>query len=168
MTQAQVEVIADPARIAADRLAIDDLHARYIFALNWQDADTVASLFAEDGVLDWVGGVVEGREAIRAEVRNMRAFFGRFEEADAPLHPARLRHFVTNKLVDIQGDAAKSIAYWFELNNDNRLRWPYVGAYGHYEDEIRRTPAEGWRFVRRTIFNEQMSERAGPQHNPAW
>lgn len=154
-------------RLAADRMEIDDLHSRYIFALNWQDADTVASLFTEDAVFDWLGGIVTGRENIRAEVRNMRAFFGKMEDGDAPNYPARLRHFVTNKLVDIQGDEASSLAYWFELNNDNRLRWPYVGAYGHYEDGLRRTP-DGWRFTRRKIFNEQIKDRIGPETNPAW
>ena len=152
---------------AVDRLAIDELHSRYIMALNWQDADTVAALFTEDGVLDWAGGVVEGREAIRHEVRGMRDHFAKLEEADAPMRAARLRHFVTNKVFDIAGDQARSLAYWLELNNDNRVRWPYVGAYGHYEDEIVRT-AEGWRFKRRTIFNEQMEERKGPQTNPAF
>ncbi len=159
------EAMQDAIDAIADRLAIDDLYSRYIFALNWQDADTVASVFAEDGVLDWAGGVVAGRDAIRGEVERMRTHFARLEEADAPLHPARLRHFLTNKLIDIGWDEARSLAYWLEVNDDNRLRQPYVGAYGHYEDRLRRTP-EGWRFVRRTIFNEQMSERAGPRDNP--
>lgn len=150
-----------------DRLAIDELHGRYIFALDWFDADTVASTFTEDGVLDWAGGVIEGREAIRSAIAGMRAYFGRLEEADTPQRPARLRHFVTNKLIAIEGDEARTLAFWFELNNDNRPRWPYVGAYGHYEDKVVRT-GEGWRFSRRTIFNEMMEERKGPAANPAW
>ena len=152
-------------RHALDKLAIDELHSRYTLALNWQDADAVADTFAEDGVLDWAGGVIEGREAIRAEVHGMRAFFAKSEAADAPLRAAHLRHFVTNKIIDIDGDRARTIGYWFELNNDNRLRWPYVGAYGHYEDEAVRTP-EGWRFTRRTIFNEQMEDRTAPARMP--
>lgn len=150
-----------------DRMTIDELHSRYIFALDWYDADIVASLFAEDGVLDWAGGVVEGREAIRAAVAEMRVYFGKFEAVDAPTRPARLRHFVTNKVMDICGDQARTVAFWFELNNDNRPRWPYVGAYGHYEDTLVRT-ADGWRFKRRTIFNEMMDERKASPANPAW
>ena len=159
----------DPVALqkALDRFAIDELHSRYMFALDWRDADTVASLFAVDGVLDWAGGVVEGREAIRAEVRGMRGYFGKREAAEAPTRPSRLRHFVTEKLFDIQGDRARSLAYWFEIDDDNRHRWPYVGGYGHYEDEIVRTD-EGWRFARRTIFNETMAERAAPAINPGW
>ena len=97
----------------------------------------------------------------------MRAYFGKFEEADKPLRPSRLRHFVTNKLIKIEGDIAHTLAFWFEIDNDNRQRWPYVGAYGHYEDEIVRTP-EGWRFKLRKIFNENTDERAAPAKNPGW
>jgi len=149
-----------------DRMQIDELHSRYMFGLDWHDADAVAATFAEDGVLDWLGGVVEGREAIRAEVGQMKAYFGKFEAADAPTRPSRLRHFVTNKVFDIEGDTARTLAFWFEIDNDNRHRWPYVGAYGHYEDEIVRT-TEGWRFKRRTIFNENTDVRKGPATNPA-
>lgn len=169
MTQPEATGQPSPAEIREllDRVEIDELHGRYMFALDWFDADTVASTFTEDGVLHWAGGIVEGREAIRTKIREMRSYFGRFEEADAPMRPARLRHFVTNKLITFDGDRARTLAFWFELNNDNRLRWPYLGAYGHYEDEVLRT-AEGWRFTRRTIFNEMMEERKGPAENPAW
>ena len=77
-------------REALDKLAIDELHSRYVWAINWQDADTVAACFAPDGVLDWAGGVVAGRENIRREVFGMRDWFGKLAAADAPLHPARL------------------------------------------------------------------------------
>ena len=159
----------DPAAIQQmlDRMAIDELHGRYLFALDWLDADTIAALFTEDGVLDWAGGIVEGREAIRAEVHQMVDYFGRLAQADAPKRPSRLRHFVTNKLFRIDGDRATSLAFWFEIDNDNRQRWPYVGGYGHYEDEILRT-AQGWRFTRRKIFNELIEDRIGPATNPGW
>jgi len=159
----------DPAAVAEllDRARIDELHSRYLFALDWLDAGVIASLFTEDGVLDWAGGVIEGRDSIRAAVIGMQAHFGKFEKADAPLRPSRLRHFVTNKVMQIEGDTARTLAFWFELDNDNRHRWPYVGAYGHYEDELVRT-GSGWLFKRRTIFNEMMDERKGPAANPAW
>jgi hypothetical protein len=158
----------DPEAIqdAIDRIAIDDLHGRYMFALDWLDGETVASLFTTDGVLDWAGGVIEGREAIREAIIAMRGYFSARGAAEAPLRGPRLRHFVTNKVMNVAGDRATTLAFWFELDNDNRHRWPYVGGYGHYEDELIRTP-EGWRFVRRKIFNEMMEERAGPPANPA-
>ena len=51
---------------AADRAEIEDLQARYMFALDWQDADAYAAAFTEDGVLDWAYSMVRGRETIRA------------------------------------------------------------------------------------------------------
>ena len=154
------------AKYAADRAEIEDLQARYVFALDWQDADAYASTFTEDGVLDWAGGIAKGREAIRAEVRGMRASFAKKEAGDAPRRPARLRHFTTNAVLKIDGDHATHVAYWFEINNDGRDRWPYVGGYGHYEDELRRVNGH-WLYTKRKIFNEVMDSRAAGPQNPA-
>ncbi|MFM1885371.1 MAG: hypothetical protein RL026_528 [Pseudomonadota bacterium] len=151
---------------ARDRAEIEDLSARYVFALNWQDADAYAATFTEDGVLDWAGGVVKGREAIRSEVRNMRGYFAKREQAEAPTRPARLRHFVTNRIIKVEGDRASSVAYWVEFNNDNRERWPYVGAYGHFEDELRKVGGR-WLIARHVIYNEAMADRAAPAVSPA-
>lgn len=153
------------AGYAEDRARIEDLQSRYMFALNWQDAEAYAATFTEDGVLDWAGGVVEGRAAIIAEVRGMRAHFARHEQADAPIRPARLRHFITNVTLSVEGDHARGRAYWFELNNDARDRWPYVGGYGHYEDALRRVDGT-WLFSRRKIFNEVLEARAATSTNP--
>lgn len=152
---------------AAERALVDNLYARYAFAADWQDADTYASLFTTEGVLDWAGGVVEGREAIRQEVKNMRGNFASLEAEDAPLRPARLRHFITNLALDIEGDTATGRAFWVEFDNRNPERQAYSGAYGHSEDELRKVNGE-WLFARRVIFNEEMDERAAPASNPAW
>jgi hypothetical protein len=149
----------------ADRVEIQDLQARYLFALDWQDADAYAATFTADGVLDWAGGVVDGREAIRKEVHGMRAYFEKREQADAPVRPARLRHFISNVVVDFDGDRATGRAYWFELYDDNRDRRPYVGGYGHYEDELRRVDGH-WLFTRRKIYNEMLPSRPASSVNP--
>jgi hypothetical protein len=150
---------------AADRVEIQDLQARYMFALDWQDADAYAATFTEDGVLDWAGGVVHGREAIRKEVQNMRAMFAKREQGDAPVRPARLRHFITNVVLDFDGDRATGRAYWLELNNDNRPRYPYVGGYGTYEDELHKVNGR-WLFSRRKIYNEVLQDRVSEPRNP--
>jgi len=152
---------------ASDRAKIENLFARYAFAADWQDADTYASLFTEDGVLDWARGVVTGREAIRNEVHNMRANFAVQETKDAPLRPARLRHFITNLVVDIQDDKAKARAFWVEFDNRNPERKAYSGAYGHSEDELKKVNGQ-WMFASRKIFNEEMAARTASMANPAW
>jgi len=147
------------------RSAIEDLQARYMFALDWQVPDDYAATFTEDGVLDWAGGIVKARDAICAECHNMRALFRGRAEGDAPARAARLRHFITNMVVRVEGDRAWGRAYWFEIDNDTRNRWPYVGGYGHYEDELRKVDGE-WLFCWRKIFNECMADRAADDDNP--
>ena len=151
---------------AQDRAEIEDLQARDLFALDWQDADAYAACFTEDGVLDWAGSVAKGREAIRAEVRGMRAAFAKKEAADAPRRPSRLRHFVTNVVLQVRGDAATETAYWLEVNNEVRDRWPFVGGYGHYVDPLRRVNGR-WLYTSRKIYNEIMDSRAAGPENPA-
>ena len=44
-----------------DRAEIEDLQARYLFALDFHDPDLYVSTFTEDGVLDYGSGDVKGR-----------------------------------------------------------------------------------------------------------
>jgi uncharacterized protein (TIGR02246 family) len=152
---------------ANDRAQVENLLSRYCFALDWQDADLYASLFTDDGVLDWAGGVAKGHEAIANEVHNMRANFAKQEQEDAPLRPARLRHFISNVVLEVQGDTAKSRDFWMEFNNRNPERKAYSGAYGHAENELRKVNGK-WLLVSRKIFNEEMPARSAPMTNPAW
>jgi hypothetical protein len=126
-----------------------------------------SATFTEDGILDWAGGITRGRDAIRADVRGMREHFAKHEAADAPIRPARLRHVITNVVIRIDGNQAIGRAYWFELNDDVHDRRPYLGAYGHYEDELRKVHGH-WLFSKRKIYNEQMDSRAASGENPAW
>ena len=45
---------------AQDRAAIMDLQGRYIFALDFKDAETYASSFTEDGIINWALGEIKG------------------------------------------------------------------------------------------------------------
>ena len=152
---------------ARDRSEIEDLQSRYLFALNWQDPELYASTFTQNGVLVWAGGTVTGRPAIIEEMREARAVDARAAEGVAPLRPARRRHFISNVVLRIDGNSATSRAYWFEFNNDMRDRRPYLGAYGHYEDQLRRVDGR-WLFSHRRIFNEQRDDMVATGVNPAW
>ena len=152
---------------ARDRAEIEDLQGRYLFALDWQNPELYASTFTDDGVLVWAGGTVTGRKAIVDEMREARNVDERAAAGTAPLRPARRQHFVTNLVLRIEGDRATARAFWFEFNNDMRDRRPYLGAYGHYEDELRRVDGR-WLFARKQIFNEQRDNMAASGVNPAW
>ncbi len=152
---------------AQDRAEIEDLQSRYLFALNWQDPELYASTFAPDGVLVWAGGTVTGRQAIVEEMHEAREVDARAAKGAEPLRPARRRHFINNLVLRVEGDRATARAYWFEFNNDIRDRRPYLGAYGHYQDELQRIDGR-WLFTRRQIFNEQRDDMVATNVNPAW
>jgi 3-phenylpropionate/cinnamic acid dioxygenase small subunit len=150
-----------------DRAQIEDLMGRYLFAMDWRDADTYAGTFTEDGVLDWARGVEKGRAAIRAAVIKMREGDAA-EAAKAPgKRPARRRHNITNTVIRIEGDKAVSRSYWTAYYNNNDKRAPQLDGYGHYEDELVKLNGK-WYFTKRKIFNEAMDSRAATDKSPAW
>ncbi len=152
---------------ANDRAEIEDLYSRYMFAFDWQDAQTYALTFTEDGVLDFAGGVITGRKAIAHEISEFGKRLQKKADGLAPQRPPRVAHMIDNLVLTINGDTATGRAYWWEFNNDMRDRRPYLGAYGHYEDELKKVNGR-WLFSKRKIFNEQRAEFASDGKNPAW
>lgn len=148
-----------------DRAEIEELMARYVFALDWQDPERYGDTFTTDGVLIWAGGTVTGRQAIFEEIRQARAADTDRRRSEPPGRPWRRRHFTTNLALRVDGDRATGRSYWFEFNNDGPDRKAYVGAYGHSEDEYRRVDGH-WLFSRRQIFNEQRAEMAAGETIP--
>jgi len=148
-----------------DKIEIGEMQSRYMFALDWYDADVYASLFTDDATLEWPEGHCQGRAQIREACVRVGAMYRRLAEPAKPTKMAHKRHFISNRTIRIEGDHATARCYWYDFNNDNQPRWPYVQAYGYYEDELVRTP-EGWRFSHRKIINEMTGE--SPPENPAW
>src|SRR5215831_17618526 len=105
---------------AEDRAAIEDLQARYLFALDFHDPDLYVSTFTQDGVLDYGSGEVKGREAIKEVIARMPS------PAKAEgLRPAAARHNISNVVIKVDGNKAAGRSYWFHYSNDN----PNVGAF---------------------------------------
>ena len=148
-----------------DRAEIEELQARYMFALDWFDADAYAATFTEDGTLNWARGTVKGKEAIRTDVRGMRAVLATYSGDDGSGKPVSLRHFISNISIDIKGDRAVGRAYWFEIANNGAGHTPKIGGFGHYEDELRRVNGR-WLFASRKIYNEQLEGRRAAPENP--
>jgi len=159
-----------------DRAQIEDLQARYMFALDFGDLDTYVKTFTEDGVLDIIGMKWQGREEIKNGLGNMAPPEGG-ETPDtqgAPdvkeekaLYPATGRHNITNIIVKIDGDKAVGRSYWFHMGNDNPERKATLDSYGYYEDEMVKVNGQ-WLFSKRVIYNEQMAEWVGASENPSW
>jgi len=167
------------ASYADDRAAIEDLQGRYLFALDFHDADTYASTFTEDGVLDY-GPQVKGREAIKKVVADMAKRFADQAAAaaaaaknepatpDAPAMWAPVgRHNISNVVIKVDGDKAVGRAYWFHYSNNTPKRTGQLDSFGHYEDEMVKVNGQ-WLFSKRKIYNEQVKDWIYTGANPAW
>jgi ketosteroid isomerase-like protein len=156
---------------AEDRAQIEDLQARYLFALDSFDLDTYVSTFTEDGVLDIIAYKAKGREEIRKKLEEAQSVFKPSadnvdKKAQEP-YRATGRHNITNIVLKIEGDKAYGRAYWFHYGNNNPERKAQFDGYGHYEDEMVKVNGK-WLFSKRVIYNEGVAEWASPAKNPAW
>ena len=117
---AAMPAVAEESSYAEDRAKIEDLQARYLFALDFRDPEAYAATFAPDGILDYGAGEIKGREAIAEMVANMRRNEEQRRAQDSSgLRPAAGRHNITNIVLEIDGDTARGTAYWFHMGNDN-------------------------------------------------
>jgi uncharacterized protein (TIGR02246 family) len=152
---------------AEDRAEIEDLQARYMFALDFRDADTYASTFTEDGVLDY-GPVVKGRDAIRKMIADMAKRDADQAAKDASgVRRVVGRHNISNIVIKIDGDKAEGRAYWFHYSTNNPMRTAQLDSFGNYEDELVKVDGK-WLFSKRKIYNELVPDWAYKGGNPAW
>lgn len=143
---------------AEDRAAIANLSNRYMIAVDAGDIDTVMAAWADEGVLEWVFGIERGKEAIRKAMSG----FGGGRKVDVPpgaTSRPRTRHMIINHVIDVDGDTARTVAYWFNLTNDTPQNDVQLMYFGHYEDELVRRGGR-WLFTRRRVFNESRQNRA--------
>lgn len=153
---------------AEDRALIEDLQARYMFALDFGDIDKYVATYTEDGILDIGEGEWQGHDTIRQVLAAMNRPVEPLADTVAPeLHPATGRHNITNIVLKIKGDTAYGRAYWFHMSNNNPQRNAVLDSYGHYEDVIVRVNGK-WLFSKRKIYNEQVSKWSAPDNNPCW
>ena len=148
---------------AEDRAEIEDLQARYLFALDFHDPDLYVSTFTQDGVLDYGSGEVKGRQAIKDVIARMP------NPASTPgLRAAAARHNISNIVIKVDGNKAVGRSYWFHYSNDNPQRRGVFDGFGHYEDELIKVNGK-WLFTKRKIYNEGRDEWAYKGvKNPAW
>ena len=141
---------AAPASAVADQLAIQQLMARYEWALDGGDARAYAALFADDGVLVFAGREQKGRAAIQAAIENLARSFSASGPAGAP--PPKIQHILSNLVVEQHGDTADARSFWTEIWNPTGKAMG-VRAAGHYEDRLVKKGGRWW-FSRRQIFDD--------------
>ena len=157
-------VLCLPAAAAAqsyaeDRALIENISNKYMAAVDAGDIETVMDTWAQDGVLEWVGGVENGWDEINAAMSNFggAAIMGTVDP-DATSRP-RTRHQIINHVIEVDGDTAHSTAYWFAMTNNNPHGEVELLYMGHYEDELAHIDGE-WKFKKRSVYNESQNNRA--------
>ena len=121
-------------QVLEDAEAIKRLKYRYADACDrGYDADTLASLFAEDAI--WDGGLFgryEGREAIRQFFQGV--------SSDIPF----AMHYMMNPIIDVAGDEARGAWYLFQTCTFAAGNTAIWGA-ARYDETYRRVDGE-WKF----------------------
>jgi len=149
---------------AEDRAEIEDLMARYLFAIDYFDWDSYVETFAPDGELEFASGTSKGRDAIREAVTSFSKRIGEFYHTEDG-KPAILRHVVLQSSIRVEGGRAWGRTVWVEMANHGPKDTMKMGTYGIYEDEF--TKASGhWLIAKRRVLNEFIPNRHSGPTNP--
>jgi hypothetical protein len=153
-----------PKSYAEDRAQIEDLMARYLFAIDYDDWDAYVGTFAEDGELEFASGTSKGRPAIREMVTKFATGIGRFYHTEDG-KPAKLRHVILQSVIRVEGDHAWARSLWLEMANHGPGDTMKMGTYGIYEDELKKVKGQ-WLFAKRRVLNEFIKSRSSGPGNP--
>jgi hypothetical protein len=149
---------------AQDRAEIEDLMARYLFAIDYFDWDAYVATFAPDGELEFASGTSKGRDAIRTAVESFSERIGEFYHTEDG-KPATLRHVILQSSIRVEGDQAWARSLWVEMANDGPGDTMKMGTFGIYEDELTKLDGQ-WLFAKRRVLNEFIPGRHSGPENP--
>jgi len=149
---------------ARDRAEIEDLMARYLFALDYNDLDSFIAMFTDDAEFEFARGRVSGKDNLLAAVKGFKERIATIY-VDEDGNPAVLRHVLAHTAIRIEGDRAWTRAPWFEMANDGPGKSLKMGTFGIYEDQLRKVGGR-WLFSERRIMNEFLPGRESGPQNP--
>ena len=134
-----------------DKLAIEELIARYNHSIDSGDMVTWLDCWTEDAVMDGIGKYLVGKAAIREFANNYQRDYGSRMPGG--------RHFTVNIASQIDGDQASSHAYlqlWSTGANGAQIAFT-----GVYDDTLLKQ--EGvWRFSSRKMVRDKPPKVAAP------
>jgi ketosteroid isomerase-like protein len=137
-----IALVLTPALVAAqgnlgsyeDRVAVEDVMGRYVWAVDSFDADGYVAVFTDDAVIDANGTISKGHAEIRGVVTNL---IKRRDENQAKGVPtSNLYHMTSNVRITFPkpGEALHQ-SYWQTLRRDTDGRM-IVAAMGRSEDRL--------------------------------
>lgn len=135
------------ASYSADMFQIEDLLARYEWALDFGDHKAYVETFAADGALAAGTSEVTGRDAIAKWLEDLGARTRAARPAGSV--PSKIQHILSNLVVDLHGDTADAKSFWTEVWKPDGMNLT-VRAAGFYEDKLVKRDGH-WLFARRAI-----------------
>ncbi len=148
---ASIVAAADAPSTASvqDRAAIQNLIAKYAFALDTLNADMYASVFAPDAEFTFGGNTYKGRDKIRGVIASVKERRAAQPVSDKPA--PKSYHAITNTLIEFTNDThAHHRSYWQTLSGPSSGPFT-VGGMGVYEDTIVKMNGE-WLIQKRDIL----------------
>jgi uncharacterized protein (TIGR02246 family) len=117
-----------------DRIAIEDVMARYVWAVDSLDAEGYVSVFTEDAVIDSNGSISKGHGEIRNIVTNL---IKRRDDARAKgLPTSNLYHVISNVRITFpKANEALHQSYWQTVRRDKDDKMT-AAAMGRSEDRL--------------------------------
>ena len=117
-----------------DRIAVEDVMARYVWAVDSLDADGYVAVFTEDAVIDSNGSISRGHEEIRKIVTSLMQ--RRDDNKAKGLPASNLYHVISNVRITFPkpGEALHQ-SYWQTVRRDKDGRMT-AAAMGRSEDRL--------------------------------
>ena len=152
----QVQALAERVQHLEDLEGIRNTWRDYCMRVDCEDWAGLADVFTADAVLDMAGldpiapgvdGTYQGREAILGDF---------YKPTLAGFDGAMSGHLSTNMQIDLDGDEATTLAYFFEIVGDAQV---IIGTYQH---RMRRD-ADRWRFAHLRISVRFRAKLAGEE-----
>ena len=117
-----------------DRIAVEDVMARYVWAVDSLDADGYVSVFTDDAVIDSNGSISKGHEEIRKIVTSL--IKRRDANTSKGVPASNLYHMVSNVRITFPkpGEALHQ-SYWQTVRRDKDGNMT-AAAMGRSEDRL--------------------------------
>ena len=128
-----------------DRFEITEILHRHQIAIDQRDGDAYAALFAPDGRFESPFASAVGTSEIKRMTLSLHE--SGFTEDK--------RHYLGPLSVELDGERARAISYWWVADTADA---PRVFATGRYVDELRKTDGT-WRIVHRRQEADQSPAR---------
>ena len=124
----------------AEKLAIQELCARYCHTIDSQDSDGWADCFTPDGMFEFDGWAIAGRAALR-------------EYADVHTQFMRCRHMTVNHLYEVHGDQATGTSTTV-VTLATEGGYKILGQSAYFDTLTKQDG--GWRFVARRLKTDRL------------